>query len=406
MGKVMIKLMIVSFCVCITFSGCRNRNEHKFSVSTNNHFDSDRIYYLNFEDNLKNAPIDTFTINSIAKNITFIPLETSAEALLTVVDLRVASVDGSFYVSSMAGSRFSGIIEFDSTGHFKDYLVRIGRGPKELPSWFQWSYNNNERLLSAYASSEVLLHSFARNSTNKYDIGYFANCRPLNDGTIVGLPNITGTGDTVTPYLRFLNQEGDVMKSLYYPKKRNIDYDIMATQGRDVGPMEAYCLYPSYSGDALFQDMYNDTIYRVSSIDDIKPYIILGRGSLAPNVKEALDKAAKAKRVTIRRLLEAENYIFIVYQYRDMHYSAIWDKRNSTLIANMETDFFKIPVINNLGFTKYRTPTGIEIFVGLSGCFDDKLYGVLRADQAMDFISGIREDDNPVLMVIELINFN
>ena len=68
----------------------------------------------------------------------------------------------------------------------------------------------------------------------------------------------------------------------------------------------------------------------------------------------------------------------------------------------METDFFKIPVINNLGFTKYLTPNGVEIVFGIAGYSDGKLYGVVSAAQAMNFYPDINEYDNPILMVIEL----
>ena len=395
------KLPTISLCLCLIISGCVNRNKQK--PIENEKTNSVEVYFFDFEGNLKDVPTDTFTINAIAKNITFIPLETSAESLLTVVDLRVARIDDKYYVSSMAGSKFSGILEFDLTGHYVGYLVPIGRGPKELPHLFDWSYNSNVRLLSAYTSNEMLLHSFEKNNTSKFGSGgHFGYCRPLNDGTMVGLPNIFGSEDSKTPYLLFFSQNGEVIKSLYYAKKRNIYFDFMATQGKQVGPVDAYSLYPSYSGDALFQDVYNDTIYRVKSMDEVEPYIILGRGALAPDVKEVLDRTVKGKRVTLRRLLEVEHYFFIVYEYKNMHYSAIWDKRNSSLIANMETDFFKIPVIHNLGFTKYRTPNGSEIFIGISGYSDGTLYGVLGADQAMEFLGGMDEHDNPVLMVIEL----
>ena len=396
------KLLIVLFFICMIFTGCWSRVNDQLRENFNS--DIDEIYFLNFEQNLKNPPTDTFVINNIAKDISFIPIERSTEVLLTVVDFRVARIDDSYYISSMAGgSRFSGIIRLDTMGRFKEHVVQIGRGPKELPRWFEWSCNNTLNQIVASSLYDIIVYSFENDVTNKYSLsGYFGKGFLLSDGNIVGLPKITGTGDVDTPYLCFLNQEGEVIKSLYYPQKRNIFYDIWATQGRDVGPLEVYGLYAGHSGDALFEDMYNDTIYRVSSINEIHPYIILGRGSLAPKVKEVLDRKAKVNRVTLRRVLETEKYLFIVYEYKDLHYSGIWEKQSSTLIGNMETDFFKIPVINNRGFTMYLTPNGDKIPIGIAGYSDGKLYGVLGANQAMEFLPDIDEYDNPVLMVIEL----
>ena len=394
-------LTITLTCICLILTGCRYRNHQEWSEYAC--LDSSKIYFLNFEQNLKNPPTDTFVINSIAKNITFVPLETSSTALLSIINFMVHKINDCYYVSSMASSTFSGIIEFDSTGRFKNHLVQVGRGPKELSIRFTWSYNNNTQQLVASSPYEMLLHSFEKSSTKKYSLTeFFFRGYPLNDGTFVGLPSIVGTGETDTPYLSFLDREGVLIKSLYYTQKRNSLYNLMENQG-DVGPLETYGLYPSYAGDALFKDMFNDTIYRVRSMDDIEPYIIIHRGLLTPKVKESIDRAAKAKTVIIRGILDSEKYVFVLYGYRNAMYNAIWDKQTQMLIANTEADYRNnTAVINNTGFTKYRTPNGNEILIGISNIFDGKLYCALRASQAMEFLPDIDEYDNPVLMVIEL----
>ena len=54
------------------------------------------------------------------------------------------------------------------------------------------------------------------------------------------------------------------------------------------------------------------------------------------------------------------------------------------------------------GYINYRTHTEKEILVYISSYFDGKLYCVLDAEQAMEFLPGIAEDDNPVLMIIDI----
>ena len=397
-------------CLCILLAGCKNRPQQELNESDNSYSveddntDSLKIYFLDFEKNLKDTETDTFTINSIAKNITFIPLETSPKFLLRYHFFKTAKVGKSYYVSSGIGSMFSGIIEFDSTGHFKNYLVQNGRGPKELTNVSSWSYNSSMQQLIARGSGAILLHSFQKNVTDKYNLSeWIGHGCLLNDGNIVALATTVGTGDTDAPYLKFLNHKGEIVKLLYYPSKRNIYYNLQETQG-DVGILESYQLYPSNSGGALFKDMFNDTIYHVSGIDDVRPYIILNRGSLTPKAKDGLNREAKAKTVIVTKIVEAEDHFFILYGYKDVMYNAIWNKQSLTLIANTVADFSNenYPVINNNGFTKYRTPNNKEILIAISSYYDGKLYGVLDASQAMEFLPDIKEDDNPVLMIIDI----
>ena len=70
----MLKITLLSCCICILISGCINRNsqdEQKNSdvkdvkLAENELDELDRVYYLDFEKQLKNIKKDTFTINSI-----------------------------------------------------------------------------------------------------------------------------------------------------------------------------------------------------------------------------------------------------------------------------------------------------------------------------------------------------
>ena len=393
-------------CICVMLSGCRNRNHNETSDSAKNDSpDFDKTYFLNFEQYLKNISEDTFTINSLAKNISFITLETSSKALLTTSDFKVIIINGRYFISSGTALTFSGIMEFDGAGRFMNYSIpKGGRGPKELPLTYEWSYNRDIQLLIASSLYEILSYSLENSTINKYSLGspFFYVC-PLNDGILVGANSIIGSGDVNMPYLHFRNQCGKIVHSLCYPQKRDIAYNL--PEGR--GPMETYQLYPSYSGDALFKDMFNDTIYRIRGIDDVVPYIIIHRGMLALTIKDVYNQATMAQKICIRGILDTKNYFFIKYWHKDAMNCAIWDKQSLTFITNIKADNssdHRIVIFNRTsnGFTKYQTPNGKEILIAISSYFEGKLYSMLDASVAMEFLPNVKEDDNPVLMVIEL----
>ena len=204
--------------------------------------------------------------------------------------------------------------------------------------------------------------------------------------------------------MHFYNLEGEIVHSIYYPQKRDITYNI-----REGGtPTSTYHLWPTYSGDALFEDIFNDTIYHIRGTDDIKPYIITHRGTLAPVIKDASNPTTRVQKVYLGKLLDTKKYIFIRYGYREEIYNAIWNKKTQEFIANTKgdkSDKYQLIAITNeqsQNFIKYRTPTGKEILVAVSGYMDGKLYGAIDAEQAMEFLPGIDEFDNPVLMIIDI----
>ena len=414
-------IALYTFCFCVLLSGCGNRNKSIFNDNSNqlanndsvdsienDYDDSNMVYFLDFEQNVKNMPADTFTINSIAKDITFIPLETTDEALLQVFMFKIAIINERYYISSgdYRYSNFSGILEFDSTGRFLDYLMleTFGNGPEELPPRvLNWTSNPYAKLLFASSSRQILLHSFNDSCTNKYnlDSSSYDECL-LNDGTIVSLPNPLGFGgNPAMPYLHFRNQKGKILHSVYYSQKRNIEFKIA-----DGGvPISIYGLYPQYNGNALFQDILNDTLYCIRSMYDINPYIIIHRGSLAPVIKDATDQVTRNQKIYYGTTLDTKKYFFIRYAYRNEQYTAIWDKKTSTLIANIKADLNdenEKNVSSNWNFVKYRMPNGKKILINISYYLDGKLYAALDAEQAMEFFPDIVSDDNPVLMIINI----
>ena len=408
------------FCICLLLSGCENRNkshisEHSDQLSSANsvdsdeddYDDSDKTYFMDFEHLVKNMPPDTFTINSIAKDITFIPLETTDEALLQVFSFKIAKINESYYISSGESRRgnFSGIMEFDNTGRFIDYLMlkKAGNGPNELPFFvFNWASNHNTKLLVASTAYQILLHSFDNSATNKFNLGgSWYECL-LNDGTMVSLPDYLGYGgDPTIPYLHFRNQEAEIVHSVYYPQKRDFAFQIPENSS----PIAGYTLSPTYTGDAIFEDMFNDTLYRIRGMHDIKPYIIFHRGLLAPVAKDATDRAAIIQKIYYGTTVDTKKYFFIRYGYRNERYTAIWDKKTLELIANTKADLSdekEKMLSSGVNFVKYRMPNGKKVLINISYYMDGKLYAALDAEQAMEFLPNIVSDDNPVLMIINI----
>ena len=337
--------------------------------------------------------MDTCTINAIAKNISFIPLETSRDALFTTAGCKVAAIHGNYYIWAEILHR-KGIMEFDSEGRFVKYLVTFGRGPNELPIIFEFTYNTQQ--LVASSLREMVVHSFENKAIHKCNFGgsMFAFINLLNDGTIVGIP----WGGTDIPYFYFRNQEGEILKSVYHLPQ----HDLFSSVAKHRGSYR-HNLSRTYDGCVLFRELFCDTIYRIRSMDDIEPYIIAHRGTLAYTEEDSKSQTAIPK-IKIGNILETPKHFFIRYDYNGYH-SAVFDKQRLSFIADTKIDTTRIEnriISSATVFTKYRTPKGKVIHVGISSYNNGKLYGILNAEEAKEFLSGVDEFDNPLIMCIDL----
>lgn len=374
--------------------------------------DSETVYFLDFERHIKNMMIDTFTINNIAKDITFVPLETTSESLLAITNFKIEKSNDNYYISWARGHDVNNIMEFFPNGKFNTNIIRRGQGPNELPYAPNWTVNNNLRLLIAFHFHVGIIYSFDNKTGVKFYLkdryDSFYPCL-LNDGTIVDLPGFYSNEeyeDVNHPYMNFRNQEGEIIRSFYYPQKRDIVQKIW--EGVNSPPIiSSYNLYPGYTGNALFQDVFNDTIYNIRNMDEINPYIIINSGIFTVSIQDRNNKSARNQRVYIYGIIDTKKYFFVKFVYRQEVYTAIWDKKTMSFIATTKADDSKEHkyVTGNLysyGFTKYLTPANKEILIALSCYADGKLYSMIDAEQAMEFLPNIKEDDNPVLMIIDI----
>jgi hypothetical protein len=231
---------------------------------------------------------------------------------------------------------------------------------------------------------------------------YVANAILLNDGNYVANTQIYGTGEIDIPYLQFFNSKGEIVRSLNYSQKQDIFFEM--PEGGYNGPLEAYGLYKSYSNDALFHDMFNDTIYRIKDAYTIEPYICLQRNKLMPDVRDMDDRRKKAKTVFFRNISETKDYFLVKYNYNEAIYNTIWSKSSGRMIVNTESNYEDkdIITVNYPHFAKYRTPRGNDILVGIIHVTSDRFYCAVRHADAMGFIQEVNDESNPALMIVEL----
>lgn len=379
-------------------AGCGQRNVGSTAIISNAD-SSNAFYVLDFEQALEENLPDTFVLNDIARNVRFVPLQTNDSSLIGDLAFRLKEIDNKYIVSDGLFSK-ARIKQFDTTGRFMRDLIQRGHGPKELPRFMHWFTNDSLQKICILGPMKMVTYAFEDNRTEDIPFEQFvANSALLNDGSYV-CTYTYGPEAPDVPYLYFRDSTGGIVRSLFYPQQRNLEFKI--PEGAYTGPYESYGLYPGYAGDALFRDMFNDTIYRVKGREDIHPYLCLTRGKLTPRVEDANNMERKAETIYIRHLGETQKYLLVKYAYKNNFYTILWEKESRKMVANTAiTDLYSFEVNYRL-FGRYSTPTGEQMMVNIVSLTADRMYCMLRPKQALKFLPGITEDSNPVIMIVDL----
>jgi hypothetical protein len=165
-------------------------------------------------------------------------------------------------------------------------------------------------------------------------------------------------------------------------------------------PYEDYWLVSDYKGDAVFHDIFNDTLYRIKSRREITPHLVFKRGALSPRPEDTHKVENKRKQVYFKSVMESGNHIFLNYVYQDKTWRDVWSKLDGSLLIHTVPKNLGLPYDNiSLPFT---LPDGTVIDLQIGYADKDKVYGIMEALDACKFLPEVEEDDNPVIVVAKL----
>jgi len=358
------------------------------------------FFVFDLEGGIANPPQAT-TLRDLADTIRYLPLETDEKALLPNL-LAFAKMGDAMFVSGresfMTRQQFP-VYEFDAGGRFVRQITFHGRGPNEVLLTWAWFANEKLRQINimdmAYKMVTIDVVS-GEKTTAHTDWSQGADRIPLNDSTFVSVQSLSSHDDIPNTYLYFTDRAGNTL----HAEERNdelLSYNARTTEYEQVPPYETYRVWPDYTGGAIFHDIFNDTLYRVRSHREITPHLLFKRGALSPRPEDKIDAGAKRKQVYINGMMESGDYVFLRYDYDDKTWQDIWSKHTGSLVLHAEgrrdLPDFNIP---------YELPDGRVIDLQVVYADRDNLYCVLRALDACRLLPGVKEDDNPVIVIAKL----
>ena len=397
---------IISLFVCLCIlGGCSNRRQPRSTTIEVSHtvpvvFDVEKALL---------HPTDSFVINDIAATIRLIRLRTPADVFINTFRFQAAVFDGGFAISSAGkGNLVDKILLFDGNGQYLKPALIQGHGHGELPRIWKWSVCQDT--LYAIGDKNILRYSKDANvSLISKESDMITDVVPLRQRWMVYFPPWTFLPDRVTSLsLKFADRLDGSVHTLQMPVPVISRNKLVDNPGIDKGNMERAILSASYGGDALFKNIYNDTLYRVVSPGDVYPEAVLYTGRFHPRHRYAEDRQKKERTAMIDVVSETSHYIIVRCLYQGERYVLFWDKRTKENVASLpmryEGSFTEMCFICPVW---YRAPGGERLVVNLLYFGEDRIVACLMPEHIPALSpDSIQEDncheENPVLLEILL----
>ncbi len=389
------KTQLRQILIALVMISCGGNRNSSAEVESSVQAEEIDFFVLDLENNITERP-KAMTLNELIDSISYIPLETHKDALFPGDRHVFANIEGNLFINGGSVSRPSPIYRFNSLGLFTGQMTHIGRGPNEvlLPIW--WYANANLRQINVIdmASKMVIVQADSgKRSTVGIDLSQGSHIVPLNDSTFVSAQALH-VPDTPRTYLYFIDHSGNVIHSI----ERNDElssYNSSSSEYAQAPPYENYWLAPNYKGDAIFHDIFNDTLYRIKSRSEITPHLVFKRGALSPRPEDTHKLERKKKQVYFTRVMESGDYVFLNYYYDGTVWRDVWCKRDGSLQLHT---VLKRPNYPFDIFIPFTLPDGSVIELQIAYADKDNIYCVMEALDACKFLPGVKEDDNPIVV--------
>ena len=352
----------------------------------------DTIPILDFASAINKEVPDTFTWNSVAKKITYIPLSSShlMDGHPTIDYLG----DDMCIISE---GKEQCIHRIDFKGNFLSSFRHIGNGPGEYACLSSVVYHPKDSTIRIFD-----------NGSHKYIIynkeGKLFREINLVDSELNYL--LHAEGDTYFCSGSFSKGKSEIIvsdtalqvKSSILPFNPTADYVtrggiMLTTSVEECGP--ELC---------LFNHVYSDSVFLLTP-DGLKPELILRKGKYAPSLDDVKQfmkwnkNDSFIKRISIKAF---PGYYLIQYSYKDKAFGEIWSQETHQIVSR--AILTRPDMFSSLKGIPYRFPSGAVIKL-LPACINgNRMAFFIPADEAKGEIPDVEisEDDNPIIMILEL----
>jgi hypothetical protein len=354
--------------------------------------DIDKLPVLNLAEQIEANVPDTFTWNSIQKKVTFIPLETTKASILGFPRLCYVD-DGMILISD---GKTENILLFNNEGKCISHFNHKGNGPGEYCYLSGIFFNSSDSIIQvyddeykkwlSYTSKGVFVRSLSTKDRFHGRIRYSKNNRIITR-------NLSGNArvSILDNDLHLIEEVFPYDPSVTYKEKNTIIGFGNNSHTKDI------MLYNN--------SVETDTVYAFSD-SNVWPLFIVDKGDYVIPKSERSDyfKAFLELNPTYPKDFSIDafsNYVLMQYHYYGLYVAELWDLPSGKILSRCSLRNVVTKEKFSAGFS-YTLPSGNVIHTLPEYVTQHRLVFVLSPEGLMDDIPGLKEDDNPVLMILEI----
>jgi hypothetical protein len=367
-------------------AACNNQKKQEISDSTKS------LPILNLAEQIDAKVPDTFTWNSIQKKVAFIPLETTKASLLA--DFNLAYADDKYIITSNP-SNFN-IHVFTNDGKFNYAFNNTGNGPGEYLEINHLSFLPTDSTIHIYDAGKKNLLTYSINGKHIQS----TQTKGLNIGNISYL-----SANRTIAY----NIKGEYLISVFDKDlnelSKKFPFDTVR-YGKEKFKQGFFNNTTNTKDIFLINNaLLTDTVFAYSDTNDW-PVFVVNKGEYTIPASECSDvfKAFINLNPTYPKDFHFDifsNYVLMKYLYKGLIIVELWDLPRGKILSRHSLQNLVTKEKFSAGFA-YTLPSGNVIHALPAYVTQSKLVFVLSPEELMDDIPGLKEDDNPVLMVIEV----
>ena len=330
----------------------------------------------------------TLSLDDLGWKEKLIPLETNDSCLLADISVICESINNYWIVSN------GEVLKFDKEGRYDRRIGKVGQGPEEYGSAYKIQLDKK--------AEEVYVMDYFGRKMVVYDFnGKFIRTFRLPEKEFMA--NFSLYGNT----LYYHGIENSLIPTLLAEdiKTRKMETICSPDREMEVGEIMLGNSFMSEVGDEIYLYHYfNDTIYRITPEKKLEAAGFINMKNLMFVYDEIIlvgDKTAKMKqgdpRVLIDNFVNTDNFFFVFYRLCDemaagansSPHLAVYDKISKKEYANVALLHNAEPVLSIRNTSKLFSADGKRII------------SYIQADALAetDLVPGIKEDDNPILVI-------
>lgn len=347
-----------------------------------------------------------FKLSDIVADVTYIPLETHSNNIISHVDI-IKNAEGMFIVKASP----VGLYLFDRNGKFLREISRNGKGPGEYNLLGSVSVNQHNKRFYLYTKmpDQLLLYSYTGEFIKKYDCPQF---QTTNDMEFISDNHLL---------LMFSNPEG---KTPYSYKVYDPEYNLAKSAVRPLqyssnSATESKYEFSFYTLNNKFhvkENMLNDTLYQISSRLEFNPKYVFNSGRYTMPVSYKTQfleyyKRQDFKYVIMQHVFESAKYLIYSYRFdKKLRYDYFDKTKRKSFTFSSEgipNDFDGGPVFAPI-YQKNNELIGyIHAYELLAHFASDAFKNFTpkypeKKRELEQLANSLSENDNPVLMIVKL----